>query len=460
MKTSATLLAYLGLSIVVSARSSIEDRNDMSFTSHQYRRHATLRRGTSDTKAMSPRNKLEELLDIPSSASVRKRGLLNSPLPTGGDGSEGPLTKILGDLTGTGSNGFLPGLLEGVPPYDPCVLDGPIPPSAMVDAPFTQGINSYQKSIVCTEGTNGSRGIVLLIPGTAFGGKDTFSKSPLGIGLPKLGFSVYRSLGDMQLTGEFVAFAIQTMAKKSLHGQISVVTYSQGGSNSFPSTRSQVINLVMLAAPLKGTAVASVACEGLTVAGGCLSSPLQMRIKSRYIRALNSRADTNSGAQALVQTTSIYSYMDEVVLPQSDSPDGVSWLEGAANIAVQRACGSSRFVDHFAIITDSVAYGLTIDALLNKRPASLDTFDRSYCERVADDILHFSGRLTEDLKLAYRLVLGYTGTRVGRIANTLTSLQVELEPLLQPHQCQRGYASPGDCLPQPGYCRKPHRSIF
>lgn len=38
-------------------------------------------------------------------------------------------------------------------------------------------------------------------------------------------------LGDMQLSGEFVAYAIGHLAAKSSTGMIDVVAYSQGGTN-------------------------------------------------------------------------------------------------------------------------------------------------------------------------------------------------------------------------------------
>ncbi|KAG0149069.1 hypothetical protein CROQUDRAFT_654166 [Cronartium quercuum f. sp. fusiforme G11] len=489
MKLSIASIACLGLLVTASARITIKRRNDVSLTRHH------------------PRGK-DGLVDA-SSTSMRRRGLLNSltssPLSglsggnsggvlgglthgltgsantgglngltqglTGGGpdgGSGGFLNKFLDNIPGHGqaegnNKGYTDGLLHGVPEYDTCKLDGEIPQSRPGDAPFTQGVNSYEKALACKGRTNGEKGTVLLIPCTAGGGEEVYATSPYGIKLPNMGFRVCwlevpsHSLGDMQLVGEFVAYAVQRLASQTSGGRISLFGYSQGGTNAqfalmaFPSIRSLIINFIALSAPLKGTVSTQAVCPAMTALGGCFPALLQMKRDSRYIAALNSRADANSGYAALVPSTSIYTRNDDLVMPAVGNPDGASWLEGAANIGVQEACGLQYVVEHFSMLTDGAAFALVTDALLHGRPTSLKTFDRRSCSGQIDSALGFASRLPAHLKLTSNAFLGNPTQTLGRVVKSLTSLRVTAEPLLQPFLCQRGYAT--DCAAKAGFCK-------
>ncbi|EGG07125.1 uncharacterized protein MELLADRAFT_62899 [Melampsora larici-populina 98AG31] len=263
------------------------------------------------------------------------------------------------------SPNYLQGLLNGVPYYDPCGSpDGPIPSSKPNDAPFSQGENSYQRAIHC----------------------------PLGIqnlttDLPKAGFDIcwinlpFHGLGDMQLSGEFVAYAVNHLANLSVTAKINIVTYSQGGSNAqwaitfWPSIRTRIINLITISAPHKGTFLTDLFCKPLKLMGGCLPSVLQMSQRSNYMSAVYKRSIEDGEPEALVPTTSIYTFYDELVLPQVSNPNGVSYLSGASNIAIQEVCGQTHIINHFGIISDMATYGLVYDALIHGRPTSLETFD-------------------------------------------------------------------------------------
>ncbi|KAG0142361.1 hypothetical protein CROQUDRAFT_50444 [Cronartium quercuum f. sp. fusiforme G11] len=355
-----------------------------------------------------------------------------------GEGYRGSASEPLfpgGDSTSASGGGYLRGLLNGVPTYDTCASpDGPIPASKPGDAPFSQGRLSYEKSIHCPRGIhNQTRGVVLLVPCTSCEASEVFSKTPLGVRLPKAGFDVcwinlpFHGLGDMQLSGEFVAYAIGYLAGKSPTGKINVVTYSQGGANAqwaltfWPSVRAQIINLVTIAAPHKGTVATGPTCAALNLLGGCSTSVIQMARGTRYMQAVYSRSDRAGGKQIMVPTTSIYTYADEIVYPQSSGPDGVSYLSGASNIALQDVCGRRHFVEHFGIIVDMATYGLVYDALSHGRPARIESFDSQYCEHYYKYLLDFVRGLPLDLQLTWRTLFGNPFQRASMIRTLLTT---------------------------------------
>ncbi|KAH9825122.1 hypothetical protein DFH28DRAFT_942888 [Melampsora americana] len=369
---------------------------------------------------------------------------------------------------------FIKGLINGVPTYDTCASPyGPIPTSKHDDAPFSQGQLSYQRAIYCPHGIqNLPRGIVLLVPCTSCEATEVFAETPIGLRLPKEGFDLcwvnlpFHGLGDMQLSGEFVAFAVDYLAKQSLSGKINVVTYSQGGSNAqwaitfWPSIRNQIINLVTIAAPHKGTFLTRPICSSLNLIGGCLTSVLQMDRNSRYMNAVNNRTSINNGKQALVPTTSIYTLLDEIVTPQTSNPEGASHLTGASNIAIQDACGKSHIVEHFGLIFDMAIYGLVYDALIHDRPASLSTFDRKYCEKHYKNLVDFALEVPLDIQATSRTLLGNVFDRLKMIKRTLTSFRVPAEPLLMPYVCEKGFA-PNDSCTHVGFCENnPTAKLF
>ncbi|EGF98231.1 uncharacterized protein MELLADRAFT_96073 [Melampsora larici-populina 98AG31] len=311
------------------------------------------------------------------------------------------------------------------------------------DAPFSQGELSYQNAIHCPHGIrNLERGIVLLVPCTSCEATEVFAETPIALRLPQEGFDVcwvnlpFHGLGDMQLSGEFVAFAVNYLAEKSVSGKINVVTYSQGGSNAqwaitfWPSIRNQIINFITLAAPHKGTLLTRPICTSLNLLGGCLTSVLQMDRNSRYMNAVNNISSVNDGKQALVPTTSVYTLIDEIVTPQASNPEGASYVTGASNIAIQDACSKAHVVEHFGLIFDLATYGLVYDALIHGRPASLRTFDRKYCEKHYKNLAHFALELPLDIQATWRTLFGNFFDRLNMIKRTLTSFRVPAEPLL------------------------------
>lgn len=67
-----------------------------------------------------------------------------------------------------------------------------------------------------------------------------------------------RSLGDAQITAEYIAYNIKALAAKSKTGKVFVVSHSQGGINVqwalafFPSTRQYISGFSSLAGDFKG----------------------------------------------------------------------------------------------------------------------------------------------------------------------------------------------------------------
>ncbi|EGG00538.1 uncharacterized protein MELLADRAFT_111786 [Melampsora larici-populina 98AG31] len=277
---------------------------------------------------------------------------------------------------------YLQTFLNVVPKYDTCAPpNGPIPSSKPGDAPFSQGQKSYESAIHCPRGIRDMpRGIVLMVPCTSANGAEVFSKLTLSLHISAYG------LGDMQIAGEFVAYAVSNLASSSPSGKINVVTHSQGGVNAqwaitfWPSIRNQITNLVTIGAPHRGAIMIDYIGNLMDVIGGSLTYILQMRQNSRYMSAVFNRTAENGGLEALVPTTSLFTFFDQFVLPQASNSNGSSYLSGASNIAIQEACGRNRIIEHFGIILDMATYGLVYDALSHGRPASLETFDRTYCE--------------------------------------------------------------------------------
>lgn len=123
-------------------------------------------------------------------------------------------------------------------------------------------------AINCPNGLTGAKnGIVLLVPGTALDGKDSFAAGPYIHLMPKaLDVDVCyvdppnRGLSDAQVGGEYVANAINHLAAKSKTGKVKVLGHSQGGGLNipwalifFPSARRKVESFVGLAPDFHGT---------------------------------------------------------------------------------------------------------------------------------------------------------------------------------------------------------------
>ncbi|KAH9440116.1 hypothetical protein KEM48_001378 [Puccinia striiformis f. sp. tritici PST-130] len=447
---AATLLF---LSLLAEANQSAEHHRQSE------RRHTVGRRGLfggllgGSPSSVHPNSGVARPLGGSIPVAVRRSG-------AGGDiPVQSPAGLIGGDSRKSGTGGVFDGvsglmpltdILNGVPKYNPAISTaGPRPTSTQGDAPWTQSESAYREMITCHAGLRGQRGVVLLVPPTGGDGQQTWTRSPYFLYLPKQGFSICwvdnptKGTGDIQLTAEYVAYAIKYLSAQS--GQpISIVSFSQGGLNTqwaltfWPSAAKVVKNFVALAAPFRGTSLASVVCPLLEVIGGCLPALFQMIGTSRAIRALTA-AVPGSGARAMVPTTSVYTRDDDLVLPQTGSHP-ISALDGASNIAIQDICGIAHVADHFLLVGDLATYSIALNALMSGRPANPATVDKTHCNQL-DSAGAQAANLGNDLKITFSLLIGNTNDRVSMALKTLTTLTVPKEPSLQMYVCRRGFAT-------------------
>jgi hypothetical protein len=198
--------------------------------------------------------------------------------------------------------------------------------------------------------------------------------------LPKQGYDVCtvrlpdRANADIQLSAEYVVHAVRRMAAATGR-HVDILGHSQGGLEPrwavkwWPDVQALVDDVVMLATPNHGTAVAGIAA----VFGQCTPSCWQMMTTSRFIAALN-RDDETPGA---VSYTSVYGITDELVQPATTAP-----VDGGANFALSDVC-PGRPEEHLSIAADAVAYALVIDAFTHPGPASAARFDPATCTHAA-----------------------------------------------------------------------------
>jgi pimeloyl-ACP methyl ester carboxylesterase len=219
----------------------------------------------------------------------------------------------------------------------------------------------------------GSRGPVLLVPGTAYSPKADFgwtwepALNKLGIpwcvvALPQNG------MGDIQDAAEYVVNAIRTMSSRAGH-RIAIIGHSQGGMlprwafRFWPDTRSMVDDEVGLSPSNHGTLDADVFCQV-----GCPASFWQQASRSQFLQALNSYQETFAG----ISYTVAYTRTDEVVVPNLNEQGSSALHSGDGeirNVAIQEVCPLD-LNEHLAIGTyDPVAYALAIDAISHPGPA-------------------------------------------------------------------------------------------
>ena len=189
------------------------------------------------------------------------------------------------------------------------------------------------------------------------------------------------TLGDIQVAGEYLVYAIRTMRAKSTR-DIAVLGHSQGGMSMrwalrfWPDTRSKVDDVIGMAASNHGTTVLPSCIVGLT---SCLPAVWQQMDEAEFIKALNSGAETFKG----ISYTQIYTRTDEVVQPNNDSATGSTSLRTGAgaitNVATQDLCPLDVY-EHLMVGTiDPTAYALAMDALNHAGPAKPSRVGGSTC---------------------------------------------------------------------------------
>src|SRR5438270_3664944 len=225
---------------------------------------------------------------------------------------------------------------------------------------------ALQAALRCPAHLRSRREPVLLVHGTGLTPEESWSWNYAKL-LPAAGYDVCtvalpnRAMTDIQVSAEYVAFAVDAIAAKARH-RVTVITHSQGGMEArwavrwWSTTRTNVDDLVLLASPNHGIAAAD-ACAG---SGNCWPAVWQMSSHAHFIHALNSVDETPGN----VSVTNLYSRTDELVEPSSTVPLSGNHI---ANIAVQDLC--PRVVHHAGMLHDAAVFALVLDALSHTGPA-------------------------------------------------------------------------------------------
>ncbi|MHB8690312.1 MAG: esterase/lipase family protein [Solirubrobacteraceae bacterium] len=249
--------------------------------------------------------------------------------------------------------------------------------------PLSIPVASLQKALVCTSSVaHASRAPILLVPGTTVNPSEfawNWEPALAAQGWPYCTIDLPgNGMGDIQIAGEYVAYAIRTMYAQAGR-KIDIVGHSQGGMvprwalRFWPDTRAMVADLVGMSPSNHGTIDAQVLC-----AASCAPSIWQQRNNSKFIAALNSGEETFPG----IAYTDIYTNTDQVVVPNF-GPKASSALAGGGgeitNVAIQQVCPGDT-TEHIGIgMYDNTAYAITMEALTHPGAADPALVDRSVC---------------------------------------------------------------------------------
>jgi hypothetical protein len=193
----------------------------------------------------------------------------------------------------------------------------------------------------------------------------------------------YHTLGDIQIAGEYLVYAIRTEAARA-HRRIAVLGHSQGGMSMrwalrfWPDTRRLVDDVIGMAGSNHGTTALFYCVVGMTK---CPPAVWQQGAGARFVKALNSRTETFAG----ISYTEIFTHTDEVVTPNSSDASAISALHTGggtiSNVSTQSICPLD-LDEHLMIGTiDPVAYALVMDALNHTGPARPSRISRAVCQQ-------------------------------------------------------------------------------
>jgi len=243
-----------------------------------------------------------------------------------------------------------------------------------------------RKALTCEPGVrNAKREPVLLNPATGVTPDENYSwnwePALTMLGIPWCAYKApAHSLEDIAVSGEYLVYAIRRLHR--LAGRrIAVMGHSQGGMSMrwplrfWPSTRGMVRDVIGFAGSNHGSDAAPCPTR-------CVPATLQQEAGSKFLEALNSRAETFAG----IEYTNIYSHTDEVVTPNADESGSSSLHTGRGeitNVATQDVCPLDVY-EHLTIGTvDPVAYALAKDALTHDGPAKPGRLPGSVCSEVS-----------------------------------------------------------------------------
>ncbi len=266
------------------------------------------------------------------------------------------------------------------PAYAP--LDQPGPP-------LTQPVSLMQASLQCESSVrDASVTPVLLNPGTGVTAAENFSwnwePALEKLRIPWCAYTPpYDTLGDIQISGEYLVYAIRTMYAVAGR-KIDIMGHSQGGMSMrwplrfWPDTRPMVQSVIGFSGTNHGTSVGSAS----TCAPGCPAADWQQQYQSPFIKALNSDAETFAG----ISYTEIWTHTDEEVQPNGSAAVASAALHtgGGAitNVPTQQICPDDVY-EHLTIGTvDPVAYAIAVNALTHTAPADLSAILSSVCSQV------------------------------------------------------------------------------
>ncbi len=238
--------------------------------------------------------------------------------------------------------------------------------------------SGLQEAFVCEDNVRETDQVALLVHGTSVTAEENWAWNYVRA-LPMEGWAVClitlpnRALDDIQVSSEFVVYAIRESARLA-QKRIDVIGISQGGLETrwavrwWPGLRTLIDDLVMIATPNHGAAFAEASCAS----GECIPALWQSRQASSFLRALNDTDETPGD----ISYTSIYSETDPIVQPAKTAE-----LGGASNIAVQDSC-PMRPVEHAQMAYDAVVYAYVMDALRHEGPADPSRVPRVACAQI------------------------------------------------------------------------------
>ncbi len=244
-----------------------------------------------------------------------------------------------------------------------------------------------RNSVDCSPGVrNADRAPVLLVPATGVNSTQNFSWNyePLleqkGIPFCTSDMPGARNSNnlDIQLRGQYLTFAIRKMHRKAGR-KIAIVGHSQGGMamrwplRFWPDTRKMVDDVIGFAGTNQGTTQAN-GCKGNT---DCSPASAQQAMNSKFIRALNSRAQVFRP----ITYTEVYTELDETVTPPKEAAS-VHGRAQITNVAIQDVCPAA-ISEHLMVGTvDPAAAALALDALDHPGPADPSRIDPLVCAQV------------------------------------------------------------------------------
>jgi triacylglycerol lipase len=246
------------------------------------------------------------------------------------------------------------------------------------DADYSVRTAQLDKALTCNDIEGRVAEPVLLVHGTFVDGETNWGWNYWNA-LPQAGFDVCfvdlpkAAMGDVQVSGEYVARAIRVMHRR-FDSKIDVLGHSQGGlvqrwAIKWFASGAKVDDFVSLATPSHGTLTA----DASAVFGRCFEACWQMRTDAKFIDAIN-RSDETPGS---ISYTSIYTQTDQLVRPPRTAK-----LRGGTNIKVQDVC-PARAVDHVTIAGDGAVYDMVIDAFTHPGTTDVARLPADVCLRAA-----------------------------------------------------------------------------